>query len=100
MGNAQIDVCPDKKIFRQMGCRETGHTQYPTQMYRQCQSLEMDLQTQEDAPVWERQTAGHYSSKVTAILAPEHMLCTCKCPPVQGSTALGLLQGKNAPHML
>ena len=27
VGNAQIDVSTDKKVFRQKGCRETGHTQ-------------------------------------------------------------------------
>ena len=27
VGNAQIDVSTDNKVFRQKGCRETGHTQ-------------------------------------------------------------------------
>lgn len=61
----------------------------------------MDLQTQEEAPVGGRQTAGPYSSNITAKLTPGHMLCTCKMPScIQGSSALGLLQGKNAPQML
>lgn len=47
VGNAQIDVSTDNKVFRQKGCRETEHTQYPTQMSRQFPSLEMDLKTQE-----------------------------------------------------
>ena len=118
MGNAQIDVCPDKKMFRQMGCRETGHTQHPTQMYRRpeprngpanrgggpglgeadCRTLLFQGHSNASSCAHavhlqmpsriQGSSAGLCSSKVTAMPAPGHMLCTCKCPPVSKEAVL------------